>query len=106
LAYRLYPEATLLKLFDIKVENINLLNIFRGLMGLYLASAAVWIIGVLNPRFWKIATAANIVFMGGLASGRLLSLVLDGMPSVYFFYGLMIELALAIWGIRTIVKYS
>ena len=105
LTYGLYPETTLLKLFDITVENINLLTIFRGMMGLYLASAAVWILGVLNPRFWRTATATNIIFMGGLATGRLLSLVLDGMPSIYFFYGLLLEMALASWGIKNIMKW-
>ena len=105
LIYGLYPNAILSKLFDIKVETINLTNIFRAIMGLYLATSTIWFIGIIKPKFWTIATLTNIVFMGGLAFGRLLSLVLDGLPSLYFLAGLFLELSFAFWGIKNIKKY-
>jgi hypothetical protein len=106
LAYGLYPKLTLSQLFGIKVETINLTSIFRALMGLYLAVSAVWILGILKPRFWTTATVMNIVFMGGLAAGRLLSLVVDGVPSLYFLAGLLVELLFAFWGLRNLKKYK
>ena len=106
LVYGLYPKITLSQLFDIKVETINLKNIFRAIMGLYLGITAIWIIGVLKPKFWITATLTNIVFMGGLAAGRLLSLVLDGLPSIYFLVGLLVELSFAFWGLRNLKKYG
>lgn len=84
LIYGLYPKIILSKLFDIKVETINLTNIFRAMMGLYLGISTIWIIGIIKPKFWVTATLTNIVFMGGLAAGRLLSLALDGLPSIDF----------------------
>jgi len=106
LVYGLYPNMTLSQLFDIKVETINLTNIFRAMMGLYLGISTIWIIGILKPKFWMTATLTNIVFMGGLAVGRLLSLALDGLPSIYFLVGLLLELSFAFWGLKNLKKYG
>ncbi|MEO6219620.1 MAG: DUF4345 domain-containing protein [Ginsengibacter sp.] len=106
LVYGINPNAVLSKLFYFKVETINLTNILRAMMGLYLGMCSLWIIGILKPKFWTMATLTNIIFMGGLASGRLLSLVLDGVPSIYFIVGLVVELTLAFWGVRNLKKYS
>jgi Domain of unknown function (DUF4345) len=105
LIYGLYPNVILLKLFDIKIETINLANILRAMMGLYLGLSTIWIIGIINPKFWTTATLTNIAFMGGLAFGRLLSLALDGFPSIYFLAGLLLELFFAFWGVQNIKKY-
>jgi hypothetical protein len=106
LVYGLYPKMTLSPLFDIKVETINLKSIFRAIMGLYLGMAAIWITGIRKPKFWITATLMNIVFMGGLAAGRLLSLALDGFPSIYFLAGLVVELSFAFWGLKNLKKYG
>ena len=102
LVYGLYPTKVLFKLFDLKVVDTNLLTIFRAMMSLYLAMTAVWITGILRPGFWFTATITNIVFMGGLAFGRLLSLVLDGLPSKYFLAGLMVESALTLLALKSL----
>lgn len=106
LVYGLYPRLILPKLFDFKIEGNDLADIFRAIMGLYLGMATVWIIGILKPTFWTIATITNIIFMGGLAFGRLISLVLDGFPSVYLLIGLMLELVFAFWGFKNVKKYG
>lgn len=105
LVYGLHPAIILSELFNIKVETINLTNIFRAMMGLYLGMAAIWILGIINPKFWIAATITTIAFMGGLAFGRLVSLVFDGLPSIYFLAGLAVESALAFWGLRNVRKY-
>jgi len=102
LVYGLYPEKILPRLFDFTITGTDLSNIFRAIMGLYLAMAIFWIIGIVRPKSWKAATIANIIFMGGLASGRLISLLMDGMPSIYFLLGLVVELLLAGWGIKNL----
>jgi hypothetical protein len=106
LVYGLYPGMTLSRLFGIEIGTINLTNIFRAMMGLYLGVTVVWIMGILQPKFWMIATITNIVFMGGLAAGRLLSLVVDGVPSIYFSVGFLLELLLAFWGLINLKKYG
>lgn len=105
LVYGLYPNLLLSKLFTIKVESINLTNIFRAMMGLYLGMSIIWIIGTIKPKFWFTATFTNIFFMGGLAIGRLLSLALDGLPSTYFLVGLILETAFAFWGVKNLKNY-
>jgi hypothetical protein len=106
LVYGLYPGSILPKLFDLKIEGSDLTNIFRAIMGLYLGMATIWIIGIFKPKFWTTATITNIVFMGGLAFGRLLSLILDGLPSVYLSTGFILELVFAFWGLRNLKKYG
>lgn len=106
LFYGLYPKLTLAEFFNIQVESINLKNIFRATMGLYLGMALLWISGIAKPAFWVTATITNIVFMGGLALGRVISLLIDGMPSMYFLFGLILELSLAIWGVKNLKKYA
>ena len=106
LAFGINPHEILFKLFKIKVETINLTNIFRAMMGLYLGISSIWIMGIFKPKLWAMATMTNIIFMGSLALGRLLSLVLDGPPSIYFVIGLICELTLALWGVMNLKKHS
>lgn len=75
------------------------------MMGLYLGTSVIWIMGIIKPQFWTTATITNIVFMGGLSIGRLISLALDGVPNTCFLIGLVLEMMLAIWGIRNLKKY-
>lgn len=98
LIYGINPNKILPLFFDFKVENIDLNNVFRAIMGLYLGMAIYWIIGILKPSQWRNATLINIIFMGGLAFGRILSLIIDGI-SVPFSKGLILELCFMIWGI-------
>ena len=106
LAYGLYPQKILPLLFDFKVDAINLANIFRAMMGLYLGMSVIWIMGIIKSKLWVTATITNITFMGGLALGRLISLALDGVPGIYFLIGFLLESVLAIWGLKNLKKYG
>ncbi|WP_343303276.1 DUF4345 domain-containing protein [Chitinophaga niabensis] len=106
LAYGLFPQMILPLLFDFNVDAINLVNIFRAMMGLYLGMSAIWTMGVIKSRFWITATITNIAFMGGLALGRLVSMAIDGVPGIYFLIGFIAELLLAVWGLKNLKKYG
>ncbi|MFT3980552.1 MAG: DUF4345 domain-containing protein [Ferruginibacter sp.] len=106
LTYGLFPNSILPELFDFNVESTDLKQVFRALMGLYLGMAVLWMIGIFRPHYWKAATVSNVFFMIGLAVGRIISLTIDGMPSVFFSVGLVLELILALWGIRNLNKYK
>ena len=106
LAYGLSPNNILPELFDFQVQTIDLKQTFRATMGLYLGMVVLWIIGIFNPRHWRTATISTVFFMSGLAAGRIISLVLDGIPSIYFSVGLAVELTLAFWGIINLNKYK
>jgi thiol:disulfide interchange protein len=104
-AYGLFPRDILPKFFDFKVESTDLKQVFRAMMGLYLGMVALWLIGIFKPYYWRMATISNVLFMIGLALGRIISLIMDGMPSIMFLIGLALELTLALWGIKNLNKY-
>lgn len=104
-AYGIDPAGFLSKRFDFSVDTAGLKNVFRATMGLYIAMCALWVTGILNDKYWFAATCSNVFFMGGLAAGRLISLVVDGYPGVYFFAGCFVELLLACWGVINLKKY-
>jgi uncharacterized protein YacL len=105
LTYGLFPNSMLPKLFDFNVESIDLKQAFRATMGLYIGMVILWVIGIFKPHHWRIATISNVLFMIGLAAGRIISFVADGIPSIMFSIGLALELTLALWGIKNLTKY-
>ena len=104
--YGLFPKTILPQLLDFSVETTDLTNVFRAIMGLYLAFAVLWILGTVKPNYWKAATISQILFMLGLALGRILSVFLDGIPSPVFYYGILGELILGIFGWYQLRKYN
>ncbi|WP_421795998.1 DUF4345 domain-containing protein [Haliscomenobacter sp.] len=106
LSYGLCPSQVLPFLFDFKVESVDLSHVFRAMMGLYLGFATYWIIGIFKEEHWRGATLSSIVFMGGLASGRMLSILVDGIPSVLFLIGTIIEILFMLWGLNNLKTES
>ena len=92
--------------FSFSVTSVDLENIFKAIMGLYLAMAGFWLYGVINPNYWKAATLVNILFMLGLAVGRTVSILLDGIPSDLWILGTIGEFVIGFWGIYNLRKYK
>jgi Domain of unknown function (DUF4345) len=105
LIYGASPSSLLPKVLDIKVETADLKNVFRAVMGLYFGMAIFWSMGTRQYLLWQPATISNVLFMGGLGFGRLLSMVADGVPTPVFALGCFGELALAVWGWYNLKKY-
>lgn len=103
LTYGINPNNILPIFFDFKVESTDLNNIFRAMMGLYLAIAVYWIVAIFKPSHWRNATLINVIFMGGLAIGRLLSFMMDGISTPYL-KGFILELFFMIWGIYNLTN--
>ena len=80
LGYGAAPQVVLPWMFGIDASAVNVRHIFRAVMGLYLALAAFWVFGARSPELRIPALWSLTIFMGGLALGRALSLVVDGMP--------------------------
>lgn len=106
LIYGFNPNGILTNILNFKIAAIDLANIFKAVMGLYVSVSVFWFIGLIKPQLWATATLVNILFMSGLAFGRLISLILDGIPSYIFLIGLCLEILLAIWGVFNLKKYS
>ena len=78
LSYGLYPEITLKYLYDIEVNSANLANIFRAIMGLYIALSIFWVAGAFKKSLRLAALWSMTIFMTGIALGRILSIIIDG----------------------------
>lgn len=102
LSYGFCPGKVLPLIFDFKVESVDLSHIFRAMMGLYLGFASYWIIGIFKIEHWQHATISNIIFMGGLAFGRMVSILIDGIPSVVFLIGTIVEILFMLWGMNNL----
>ncbi|MCK8522980.1 DUF4345 domain-containing protein [Aquimarina sp. D1M17] len=103
LIYGANPNKILPLFFDFRVDNLELKNIFRAIMGLYMGFAIYWVVGIKKPEYWKGATLSNVIFMGGLVFGRLVSTALDGI-SVQYTIGLFLEVLVMFWGIYNLKK--
>jgi hypothetical protein len=81
-----------------EVGDLELKNMIRSVMGLYLTLGFFWIFAIKNPAYWNAATLINVLFMGGLAFGRLISMLFDGI-SLVFTVGMLLETFMMAWGI-------
>lgn len=90
--------------FDIHLKTIDEHNFFKAIMGLYLGFSILWILGILKNSYLKTALITNIIFMLGLTFGRVLSLLLDGIPTFGFLFGTFAELFLGCYGLWVLSK--
>lgn len=104
LSYGLIPEKTLTPLFGISVDNMNLTYIMRAVMGLYFGQIAFWFLGAFNDKFRRPALFGLVVFMLGLAFGRLISILLDGIPHWLLLVYLCLELTFGLIGLIVLNK--
>ena len=91
--YGFKPDLVL----NITIKSVDEANVFKALMGLYLSFSSLWIIGICNSDYWKPATISIIIFMLGLAFGRIISMFFDGIPSILFVVGTAGELVLGFY---------
>jgi hypothetical protein len=106
LSYGIAPAAVLPKVLDLNVEGTDLTHILRAIMGLYLGMIALWIVGACRPGFTRASVIAEIFFMLGLACGRVLSIIIDGVPSILLVAYAIVEVAFGLWGILILKKLS
>jgi hypothetical protein len=99
LSYGIVPEKTLTGLYGFPVEDINLSHIFRAQMGLLLGQAIFYFWGAFNPNLRRPALYALVIFMLGLAVGRVFSLIIDGIPEFGLIFSLIAEIIMGSIGL-------
>lgn len=104
LSYGLQPSSSLHWLFGIDAAPTNVSHIFRAVMGLYLCLVLFWLLGAFTKKYHLPALYSLVVFMFGLALGRLLSLVVDGLPHWLLIVYMLLELGFGIVGLMMIKK--
>lgn len=103
--YGLYPNTFLPLFFDFHVETTDLNHVFRAMMGSYIALGLYWTYSLYFQNHWRAATYSSVFFMGGLAIGRLWSIAVDGIPSIAFTVGTILEIIFVIWGCYNLKAY-
>ncbi len=99
LGYGLSPQDSLSWLFDLNIDSVNGKHIFRAIMGLYLALATFWVIGGYKAHLRTPALYSLVVFMFGLAGGRVISWVIDGTPDALLVIYLVLEVVFGFAGL-------
>ncbi len=83
---------------DLNFNTIDEQNFSRAIMGLYLGFSALWLLGIVRSDYLRPALISNTVFMLALATGRILSILIDGQPSETYIFGTIGELILGCYG--------
>lgn len=91
---------------DIQVNTIDLSNMLKAIMCLYLGVSLIWVLGIWKIEYWKMATQLNILFMLSLATGRALSMLMDGMPTGGYIFGIVAEFVIGIYSIYQLKKFG
>jgi uncharacterized protein DUF4345 len=104
LSYGVDPAATLPKFMNITVEGTDQTHIFRALMGLYLGMSTFCIIAAFTPEWRRVAVIWAVFFAYSLALGRILSLIVDGMPSPILLFYMAVELILGTLGLLVLIR--
>ena len=90
---------------DIHINTIDEHNFFKAIMGLYLGFSIIWLFGIFKTNYLKIALVSNMIFMLGLGSGRVLSLIVDGTPTFGYLFGTFAELFLGVYGFWVLKRW-
>lgn len=84
---------------NIDLNTTDELNVFKGIMGLYLGLALLWLLGIFKQKYLYAALVSNTAFMLGLGVGRFFSIIIDGLPTAAFIFGTIGELVLGFYGL-------
>ncbi|MCX5468510.1 DUF4345 domain-containing protein [Acinetobacter nematophilus] len=106
LSYGLMPEKTLNILYKINVDNINLKHIMRAVTGLYFGQIVMWFLGASYERLTRPALYCLVVFMLGLAFGRIASFFVDGIPHFLLIVYFLLELIIGLIGLKFILEHK
>ncbi len=104
LSYGIAPAEILPVALNVTVEGTDLTHIFRAIMGLYLGMIVLWVLGAFWANLTWVAVIAEVAFMFGLALGRVISIVIDGMPSMLLVVYAVLEIAMGLWGVLALKK--
>jgi len=103
LSYGVQPQSLLPKALDITVTGTDQIHIFRAMMCLYLGSALFWAIAAFTPAWQRTAVIWAIFFALSLAAGRLISLIVDGRPSLLLDIYLAVEVLGGLLGLAILI---
>lgn len=80
-------------------ETLDEQNFNKAVMGLYFGFALLWSLGLIKKSLYKSALISHVCFMLPMGLGRLLSIIIDGVPSDLYVYGTIGEFVLGVYGL-------
>ncbi len=92
LSYGVDPAAVLPKTMDIAVAGTDQTEMLRAIMGLYLGMTTFCAIAAFKPEWRHVAVIWAVFFMFSIALGRIVSLIVDGVPSRILLFYMVVEL--------------
>ena len=105
LSYGVDPAVTIPKFMNFTVEGTDQTHIFRALAWLYLGMVAFCLIAAfVQPSWQHVAVIWAVFFAYSLAIGRILSLIVDGIPSPMLLFYLAVELVVGTWGLILLAR--
>lgn len=81
LLYGISPQWFGRTFLDVQAVSLDFAHIFRAVMGLYLTLGLFWLTAAFSDKYRNFAVLSIVLFAGGLVSGRIISLFMDGQPS-------------------------
>jgi len=69
-------------LVDSQSPTVDQSHILRAVMMLYISLGLFWFYAAFSNKFRDAGIVVLAVFCGGLVSGRILSVIIDGLPSL------------------------
>lgn len=94
LLYGVSPAWFARTFLDVAPLDANLAHILRAVMGLYVAFGVFWLYAAFHDGYRDVAVLIAVIFCGGLVSGRLVSLFIDGRPAPLLLLYVFMEFAL------------
>lgn len=91
LLYGVAPQAVWPALLDWVVVPPEL-HALRAFMGLYIGLGVLLVFAARYEKHWRSGLILEAVFMAGLASGRVLSLFVDGVSDWFLWFALIAEI--------------
>jgi hypothetical protein len=88
LSYGIDPAAILPRSMNIVVEGTDQTEMLRAVMGLYVFC----VIAAFTPAWRHVAAIWAVFFLYSIAAGRILSLIVDGIPSPILLFYMAVEL--------------
>ena len=104
LSYGIDPAAVLPKSMAITVEGTDQIEMLRAIMGLYFGMTIFCVIAAFTPSWRHVAAIWAVFFLYSIAAGRVLSLIVDGMPSRILLFYLAVELAVGTCGLFVLAR--
>jgi hypothetical protein len=81
-------------LHDSQAPNIDQSHILRAIMMLYITLGLFWLYSAFSDKYRDAGVLVLCLFCGGLVSGRILSTIIDGLPSPILIVYIFMELSL------------